>query len=384
MATTYAYIGSWGKPGLQEKQGIRIARYDTHTGTFHVLKSLHEEINCGDVCMDAGRRVLYYVNERRESAEGRPGGEVCAFRIGKGGEALELIGRCSSFGLQPSFCTLDHSGNFLLVTNHSDETPHLEIVQKEDGIWQARKSYAYASLVLYPVLEDGSLGTPADVIQNIAEEGRKLSHLHSVVRSPSEDLFAVCDKGWDMMSVYRIDRKKKKLVLCGRMQTEESAAPRYAAFHPFMPYLYFNNEAKSVINMVEYAQDGTVFPICMVSCMENRSFDETGWQSDIRIHPSGKYMYALIRQKSSISVYNLEKETGIPVLLQNIAVDAGFGGRSMTFSPDGRFLHIAACPDDKIVTFSVRSDGTLADEGIRSVCTRPANIVFFSESDEEK
>ena len=377
MPKIYAYIGSWGGPRSNHDQGISIARYDMGKGTFHVLNRVLPEINCGGMCLDDEKKILYCVNERRQIAGKPPGGEVYALSINSSSGNLKVLSCEPSYGLLPSYCAVNGDKKYLIITNHSSDDTILETVRTESGSYQLAEKYSESSVVMYQLRPDGTIGKLCDIVKHIPVKKKGNSHVHSVYCSPSGKLFAVCDKGNDTISFYRIDSQKEKLVLCDQMSAAEGSSPRYAAFHPAEPYLYFNNETKTIVNMVRYSANGKMTPICLVSCLADKNMERTGWQSDIKIHPSGKYIYDLLREDSIITVYRIDNALGIPQLIQTIACGSSHGGRGMAISPDGKFLHLAAHPEDSIYTFLIGEDGRL--EAVRRVdhIPGPGNIVFF-------
>ena len=83
-------------------------------------------------------------------------------------------------------------------------------------------------------------------------------------------------------------------------------------------------------------------PICTTAALPEGSERESiAKQSDLKLHPSGRTLYSLIRGLDAIAVFAVTEETGTLELVQTVELDAR-GPRGCAISPDGRFMLIAA------------------------------------------
>ncbi|MBS6644915.1 MAG: beta-propeller fold lactonase family protein [Clostridiaceae bacterium] len=380
MSKTFAYIGNWSNPRTGGTGGITVTEYDEEKGTFSLLCRCFPEINCGAACLDQEKGIIYYVNEQTEVYGQNLGGQVFALKINPETGMLTEINHKPSYGLLPSYCAVDPSHQYLIVVNHSGRNVITKTIRDDEGEIKLIQEHDEAVVVLFPLGADGSIGMPCDIVRHTghgALPNQDSPHIHSVMVSPCGSFFAVCDKGNDTLYFYRINREMGTIDLCDKLSAIPGSSPRYSAFHPTEPYLYFNNETKSIVSMVRFDQEGKLEHVCSVSCMEDNSLDEKGMQSDIRIHPSGKYLYDLIRDNSTIAVFVIDQDTKIPIRTQIVPAGSNGSGRGLAISPDGRYLHAAACPEDGIYTYKIGVDGYLKAMPTEFKDAAPGNITFY-------
>ena len=104
--------------------------------------------------------------------------------------------------------------------------------------------------------------------------------------------------------------------------------------------------------------------------------------SDLRIHPSGKWLYNVVRGLDIVTVYAINEETGTLTKLQTrklVADGEKAGSRGCALSPDGRFLHVTLLGCGRVIAMPIGADGTLGEaittyEGLHA----PANITFWT------
>jgi 6-phosphogluconolactonase len=132
-----------------------------------------------------------------------------------------------------------------------------------------------------------------------------------------------------------------------------------------------------VICAFRYDENGHLEPLCTVSALPENCEDHLEMmQSDMKIHPSGKYLYSLIRGINAVSVFKIQEETGKIARIQTVTLD-GTGPRGCAISPDGRFLHIAALTSREILVWAIGEDGKLSPTGKKISQPNPGNVTFF-------
>jgi len=310
------------------------------------------------------------------------GGQVYAFAIHPENGDLIEINHQPSYGTFPSYVAVDASSKYLIAVNHTSHMSITKSIRDASGKYHIVPEYDDATTVLYRLNDDGSIGDPCDIYKHFGHgplPSQTHPQLHSVMMSPSGNLFAVCDKGSDQVFFFRINRETEKLEVCGdeAYKSIPGSSPRYSVFHPKHPYFYFNNETKAVICALRYDENGKLDPICTVNVLpEDCEDNPTIMQSDIRIHPSGKYLYGLIRSINAVSAFEIKDDTGEIKKIQSVTLD-GTGPRGCAISPDGRFMHIAALQSKEILVWSIGEDGKLSPTGKKISQPAPGNVTFF-------
>jgi 6-phosphogluconolactonase (cycloisomerase 2 family) len=201
------------------------------------------------------------------------------------------------------------------------------------------------------------------------------------MKAPLANVFAVCDWGSDRVYMMRIDERASKLQVCGDepYASLPGSKPRYCAFHPTEPLLFVNHEGRAVISAFRYTRDGRLHFLAVTDVLPATMLaDPTIAQSDLRIHPSGTYLYSVVRGlKSVVSVFALEAGNGALSLIQTFELEGG-GPRGCAVSPDGRFLYVALTSIQKVVILRIATDGKLTSVNRSISQPNPGNITFIT------
>jgi 6-phosphogluconolactonase len=387
----FVYVGNrTSKPSSWETKpttgkGFGVFRYNAKTGELELIKSaVFDTISIGATCLDSKHNILYAVDEimTQPGYLKGGGGQVYAFAIDPETGDLTEINHQPSYGSLPDYVAVDPTGKYLIVVNHTGNTPVTKTVKDASGKYRIVLEYDDATTVLYRLNNDGSIGDPLDIYThsgNGPDPEQSHPRIHSVMASPSGNLFAVCDKGSDQLFFFRINRKTEKLEVCGgkAYKSFPGSLPRYSVFHPTLPYFYMNHEGKPIISAFRYNEDGKLDFIHTINVLpEDVKVDLTAMQSDIRIHPSGKHLYTLIRGLDMISVFVIEEKTGEIERIQTVTLD-GTGPRGCAVSPDGRFILIAALTSQQILVWAIGEDGKVSPTTKSVSQLNPGNVTFF-------
>ena len=376
---TYCYIGNRvRKGGASKGLGITICMYDEVTGLLKEIGNVAPDINVGFMFIEGNN---LYCTDERDNLKGMRsggGGQIFSFAIDP------LTGWLNELNNKPSLASMPNyvisNGDFLLLTNHGTSKGKVTLSGRDDtGNFYVKVIFDESSLVLYQRLADGSIGKALDIWK--AQGNGPLDfqcgpHLHSVVLSPSKKFYIVCDKGSDC--IYTFSVSDNRLVLLDRFNTGPGFAPRYSVFHPTRPIVFVNNEFQPYIYTFCYSDEGKLEnKSCTCVLPESISNPFKHGQSDMIVSLDGKYLYVLFRQIDMIFVFSIEQATGRLNYLQNIESE-GKSLRALRFSPDGRFLLVAAADSGNVLIYRINSNGTLGENpNTRYIGTNPASVVFY-------
>jgi 6-phosphogluconolactonase (cycloisomerase 2 family) len=378
------YIGNWDRHKSPPSNGFGIFRFNAEHGALSQVGAAAPNITVGAACIHPQRPVLYCVDEYT-TLPGNflgGGGQIHAFDIEPQTGALHEINHLASFGALPSSLTTDATGRFLVATHHTDRTPVTKIKRGADGRYDVDLVYDDATTVLFPLAENGAIGEPCDLFTHSGSGGPlpRQTHpqLHSITRSPSGRLFVVCDKGNDELVVFGIDPSTRALRrLSDPYKAPAGSSPRYVAFHAKKPWLFVNHETAAVVSAVRYDETGALTCINTVCALPGTQPDNMQMkQSDILLHPSGKHLYSMIRGISSIAVFEIDQTSGAIERVDTVALDAA-GPRGGAFSPDGRYLIVAAWEGKEVTVWNVDSNGALTPTGHKLQQPNPGSVTIY-------
>ena len=132
-------------------------------------------------------------------------------------------------------------------------------------------------------------------------------------------------------------------------------------FHPDGKWAYVLNELGLTVTAFEYDSDrGSLDQIqTVVALPESELKDITPLGSEIRMHPSGKFVYAAIRGHDVIAVFQVDPNSGKLTLIEREPV-RGSWPRNFGLDPTGHWLLAAGAESSTVAVFRIdQSTGQL-------------------------
>lgn len=401
MGKMYAYVGNWNFHPADK--GITTYEYNPEDGTLKFIETIDSEVCAGQIWLHPEKPILYVVNEKGD-LDGKMGGGgyVLAYAIDPETGRLTRVSNMESLCTEPCYVVVDKSRKHVLVSQHADPFYVTKVVKHADGSWGNQIIMEDAGLLLIALNEDGSLGDIQDVYitksnGGLGREGKKLvdpvtghiqltrviSRQHSVMPSPSENFYVVCDKGMDRVYTFGVDDENNELKLLDTYVDDLGVFPRYSTFHPTMPVLYTNNERKCEIHVFSYSEDGKINIIQKVDLLTDEykgkeyaiNCRPMGAQ-DILAHPNGKVVYCTVEGGDNLLVTMKVLEDGTLKLVQNIDCE-GTMPRGICISPDGRFLLSGNLTSGDVTVFAIDEEGMLSYTGNKYEAVSPSAIRIF-------
>ena len=230
-----------------------------------------------------------------------------------------------------------------------------------------------------PILDDGSLGGPSDVIVHADPAGCRKAHVHSVCIAPSGKHAIAADLGLDGLYVYRLDqdRGRSSHHALQRVALAENSGPRHLAFHPSGNFVYLISELASTATSFAWsAGHGRLSELQTISTLPP-GFSGENATAEIQIHPSGRFVYGSNRGHDSIVQFSIDPNSG----QLTPAGHFGSGGRTprhFAVSPCGRFLIAANQDSDSVVVFTIdHASGALMATGRKANVPCPVCVKFI-------
>jgi 6-phosphogluconolactonase len=308
-------------------------------------------------------------------------GDVNTLELNKDGQ-LNLLARQSARGKSTCYVNLQLESGYMVLVNYWD-----------------------AKLSTLPMNKAGTVGEPTEVLQQpeaqycqthnpTREEHwtyrQRWPHSHCCVTEPySQQTLFVCDLGLDRIFAYELDAEQGKLAAKAEVQLQKGRGPRHLVFHPSMKCAYVGNELESTITVlklndhhldvsagytVHNAKDcaALLHEVQTVSCLpadfQNEGFVTPAgvWKaashtSEIRIHPSGRWVYIGNRGHDSIAVFAVDEVSGHLTLVA-ITPSGGKCPRNFNFDRTGRYMVVGNQDTNTLNVFEIcQATGTLSE-----------------------
>jgi 6-phosphogluconolactonase len=258
-------------------------------------------------------------------------GFLASYAVDQQTGALKEIARVDAQGDRPTYITIDRTGRHILVANNLG---HLH----------------GNSVVVFPRNPDGTAG----------EAKQKLMtgiRAHQIRVHPSNRWVYVPNIDSDTISQFLFDEETGTLTpntpptvsvapvplpaeprppAGPGMPAMGYTGPRHLDFHPNGKWVYLSNEYAATVIAFTINDNGTLTPFQTISGLPP---DYTGrkWQSEIRVAPSGKFLYVGERSHESIATFVVNQQDGTLTRAGNTGT-LGKTPRNFALTPDGRWM----------------------------------------------
>lgn len=321
------FIGAYTSP---KNKGITVAHFDGSTGAITQMSTAAETPNPTFLELHPNGKWLYAINEV-SNFQGKKEGSVDAYAIDRGTGHLTLLNQVSSKGAGPCHVSLDRGGKMAMVAN-----------------------YGSGSVASYKIESDGKLSEAVSFFQH---EGRGPKanrqagpHAHSVNATPDNRYAVACDLGTDEIRIYKLDTGKGSMEKHKVVNTAPGAGPRHFAWHPKKMVGYGVNELNSTVTVYLYAPGGLLEEIQSISTLPE-GYRNENYPAEVRVHPSGKFVYASNRGEDSIVIYSVGPSGKLSLLDRTLT--QGAVPRNFYIEPSGRWLLAANQKTDNIIVFEI-------------------------------
>jgi 6-phosphogluconolactonase len=339
----WVYFGTY--TGAKSK-GIYRARFDPASGSLSQPGVAAETPSPSFLAADPQHRFLYAVNEV-DQFQGEKSGSVSSFGVDARTGTLSPINQKTSSGAGPCHLTVDSAGRNVLVANYAGGT--VSVLPADDG---------------------GRLGDPTTVIHHQGtgpnSQRQDAPHAHCITLDRTNRFALANDLGLDKVMVYRFDPNAGKFTPNDppSASVAPGAGPRHLAFSPDERFAYVNNEMALTVTAFAYdAARGTLRELQSLPTVPEGTGPAGNSTAEVRVHPSGKFVYVSNRGPDSIAIFQADTKTGKLTAAGHQATQ-GKTPRSFSIDPTGRFLLAANQNSDTVVVFRIDSEsGKLTPTG---------------------
>ena len=344
--TKTVWIGTTGP-------GIHRATLNLENGSLSEASQVSDVRSPGFLALHPAGTVLYAVCRLAEG----PG--VAAFKIS--GDTLAAMGGKEIGDGGGTHIAVHPSGNFLMTAQ-----------------------YGGGSVAVFPLGADGSIQERSQLIEHEGGSGvvgrrQDSPHPHWVGFDPAGAYAFVPDLGLDAVVIYKVAEDAKSIAHHGVAKVPPGGGPRHMKFSVDGKRAFVLNELALSVTTFDYdsAAGSLVARSTVPALSEERKAKETfNSASEIRVHPSGKFVYSANRGHDSISVFQAATD-GSLTLIENEPIRGGWP-RNFNLDPTGKWLLAAGRDSNTVAVFSIdQTTGELTY--IRKIISVPSPIcVLFS------
>jgi len=352
------YIGATGSGG--SGPGIYRAMLDEETGQLGQPEKLAAIDGAGffDFAPNGESLVSLSRPPRGSGREGR----IVAFSVDGEGR-LKQLNDLGTGGLGPCYVEVSPDGRHALVAH-----------------------YTGGSVFVASINEDGSLNRRTDFVQHegaSVHPNRQTSpHAHCFRLDPSGKVGVVPDLGADRCFIYRLDSETGELTPADPPSvpaTEPGSGPRHNFFRPDGKFMYLVNEMTSKVTVYRFdADEASLEEIQTLSTLPS---DYSGGNScsEVRVHPSGRFVFAANRGHNSIASFAIDEAEGTLTFIEAEST-GGEIPRHFNVTPDGEFVIVANQRSNTVTVLPIDTEtGELAPMSSEISAPNPMCIQFPPE-----
>ncbi|MHC4878302.1 MAG: lactonase family protein [Planctomycetota bacterium] len=327
-----------------DSEGIYVLKFDPETAKL-TKHSVGRIDNPSFLAVHPSLKYVYAVAEVSEF-DGKRGGAVAAFAFDAKAGKLTKLNHESTIGGGPCHLVVDRTGRYVLAAN-----------------------YGGGSVVVLPIEDGGKIGRATSFVQHVGSSvnprRQKAPHAHSINLDPSNQFAAAADLGVDKVFVYRLNGRNGTLTDAPHpfAKVAPGAGPRHFAFHPNGRFAYVINEL--ALTVTAFAFDSTSGELAEFQTLSTLppGTEKQGSTAEVRVHPTGRFLYGSNRGHDSIVVYSIDQDTGRLTYVENESTQ-GNTPRNFFVEPSGSYLFAENQQSGTIVVLKIdQQTGALSATG---------------------
>lgn len=343
------------KNGLSK--GIYHAMFDTETGKLTTPKVVFEIDSPGFLALHPNGKVLYCTG----SIDKEPLLTALSIESGEEGKTLKLINAALIGDGGAAHLATDRTGKVLLSAQ-----------------------YGGGSTAMFELNDEGGIVGRTDLKKHSGGSGvvkgrQDKPHAHWVGTSPDNRFVMVPDLGLDKVVIWNLDLEALQLTEHGFGSCPPGGGPRHMKFHPDGKHIYVLNELELSVTVFDYdVEKGTMKEIQTIPTVseEAKAKEKSNSASEIRVHPSGKFVYAANRGHDTITVFTVDADDAKLTLVENEPV-RGSWPRNFNLDPTGKWLIAAGRNSNSAAVFAIdQESGELTFTQHSEMVPSPICVLF--------
>ncbi|MGB7327961.1 MAG: lactonase family protein [Rubripirellula sp.] len=345
------WIGTGSSP---KSEGVYHCTLNTHTGKLTNPTLAAEMKGPGFLAMHPSGKLVYAVG----GLDGKQ--VVAAYTIE--GDKLSLVNSLEIGDGGAAHVSVDPTGKMLLTAQ-----------------------YGGGSVAAFSLNEDGSLKERTALIKHEGGSGvvprrQDASHAHWTGFSPDNRFAFVPDLGLDKVVIYKVDLENATITPHGYGKVPAGGGPRHMKFHPSGKFVFVLNELSLSVTVFDYnAETGTMTPKQTIPTVSKQLLAKEQFKScsEIRVHPSGQFVFAANRGHDTVTVFRVNQSSGQLSVIE-VENARAVTPRNINLDPTGNWLLAAGQDSHTLASFNV--DGSTGELTYnQSVVFAPSAICVLFE-----
>ncbi len=338
-------------------EGIYVYEMDKKTGALSYVSTSESIISPSYLAVHPNQKWVYAVNEY-------DGGEdnyasVTAMEYDNESRELTYMTQASTMGQYPCHVSIDNTGNFVMAAN-----------------------YVGGSVVLFPINEEGLITETSSYRKHkgsTSHPRQEAPHAHMIVQHPTKNWVFAVDLGADRIYEYKLDTLSMTLdYVDDYPNSPKMSGPRHIAFHPEKEVVYTLNELLGTVETLRLTDDSRFRRSLQIISTMAEGDNRDAASAAIKVHPSGKFLYASNRgEVNDIVVFSIGEDG----TLTTVGRQSTFGNapRDFVIDPSGTFLLAANQNTSNVITFRINQQtGMLEETGIETEIPTPVCLKFLA------
>ena len=320
-------------------EGVYSARFNSENGSLNKASPLLSKP--GTVLVTPSDRGLLY------TAGGTKDGGVLKSFLGN-----KKTGEIRNFPKDPCYITLDKTLRFAFTANIRGK-----------------------SISSFSLSKDGSLDK---LIQNLEiKTPPKGFAPHCVIPSPDNKYLFVADIGGSRICRVKFNKKDGSMIYDGDTVSKNFNGPRHMVFGIEGKFLYLLNQMGGAVTVFKYvSKDGSLHEVQHISSLPEK-FSGNNHSADIRMHPSGDFLYCTNRGPDNICLFKRDRNDGTLKFIETVS-SGGKTPVSLIISPDGKHLLCSNIQSNNISLFKLNlKSGVLTPSGVEIPVPSPVSLSFI-------
>ncbi len=343
------FVGGFTKPG---EKGLSVFEFNKRSGNLKLISESDVGPSPSYFYYSGEKGLIYVLNEVMEF-KGSFGGGLTTLKYDTKSGIFEKMNEVLIPYGGPCYISMSPDRGFLFVANYPNGSV---AVVKLDG--------------------NGIPETITDTILYVKSSPDD-SRAHMIINDPAGERVYVADNGLDRIMIYDFDSNTGKLILVnnGTVLLPEGSGPRHFVFNADGSKMYVINEQGSTV-MAFNVDKKEGLKLVQTLPTVRKGFEGNNYCADIHIGKSGKFLYGSNRGENTIVTFMVGNDG-----LLSLAGHTSCGGdwpRNFVIDPSGNYLLVGNQKSGNISLFRIdKKTGIPIEPGKDYKITTPACLKFF-------